>query len=76
MIRCCIALKDSPSGTERCSGATGRSRHSRKLAQILQLGPGPLAEVALEEPDVYLHGQAEKHPKGLSGLLARSSGEL
>jgi hypothetical protein len=40
-----------------------------QLAQILQLSAGPVPEVALEETNVCLHGEAEEDRQGLSRLL-------
>ena len=54
--------------------AKGTRSHSNRLpfaefAQGLQLGPGPLAEIALREARLGPDGQAEKVREGLRGLL-------
>ena len=48
VMRCCICENDSPSGNWKVLGSDCTVRHSGS-AQVLELGAGPVAEVALDE---------------------------
>ena len=62
VMRCCIALKDSPSGNRKVLGSDWTVFHSRELAEVLELRPGPVPEVALEQTLVDLRRAVRAAP--------------
>ena len=75
-IRVCISVKLSPPGKRNVDGRTLHGAPLGQLHQLLQLGAGPVAEVALQQALVDVHLQAA----GLAAIgaavsRARSSGD-